>query len=127
MPYNCRNVGLRSCRSVRNIHYQILRVHTCCMAALPHLPSCSTNLRGGTAAVFYYLSSRRQPTLPPKSPTSATSCFSLSNLVSSSSGTPTYKFHLTNGVGGVEVPSSTYYSSGAPTIKVQERVLPTVF
>jgi hypothetical protein len=52
------------------------------LAVLPHPPSCSTNPHGGIAAVFY-LSSRRQSTSTP-------SCFSLSNHVSSSSGTPTY-------------------------------------
>ena len=63
------------------------------MAVLPHPPSCSTNPRGGTAAIFY-LSSRRQPTMPPTSQTSAPSCFSLSNHVRSSSGTPTNAVHL---------------------------------
>ena len=121
-------VGLDLCRSERNIHYQTLRVHTWGMAVLPHPPSCSTNPRGATATVyFYYLSSRRQPTLRPTSPISAPSCFSHFNLVRSSSGTPTYKFHLASGVGGVEVPSLTYHSSGAPNFKVQDRVVPTVF
>jgi hypothetical protein len=113
---------------LRNIHYQTLRVHTWCMAILPHPPSCSTNHRGSNAAVFFcYLTTRRQPTLPSKSPPSARSCFSLSNHVRFSSGTPTYNFHLTSGVGGVEVPSSTYHSSGTPTFEVQGRVVSTVF
>jgi len=50
------------------------------LAVLPHPPSCSSNPLSGTAAILY-LSSRRQPTLPPTSPTSAPSCFSLSNHV----------------------------------------------
>jgi hypothetical protein len=56
------------------------------LAVIPYPPSCSTNPHGRTAAIFY-LSSRRQPTAAP-------SCFSLSNQVSYSSGTPTYAVHL---------------------------------
>jgi hypothetical protein len=58
LPYHCRNVGLGLCRSHPLPNSRVL----------PHPPSCSTNPRGGTAAIFYYLSSRRQPTLPPTSP-----------------------------------------------------------
>jgi len=58
--------------------------------SIPGGPSTSAilfyNPHGRTAAIFY-LSSRRQPT-------SAPSCFSLSNHVSSTSGTPTYAVHL---------------------------------
>ena len=35
----------------------------------------------------------------------------------------TYEYHLTCGVGGVEVPCSTYLSSGTPTFGVQELVV----
>ena len=79
LPLPKRRASL--CRSQHHINYQTLRVHTWCMAVLPHPPSCSTNPHGGTAAIFfYYLSSRRL--------TSATTCFSLSNHVRFSSGTP---------------------------------------
>ena len=66
------------CHSVTSI----TKIYGSIPGGLPHPPSCSTNPHGGLAAIFY-LSSRRQPT-------SAPTRFSLSNHVSSSSGTPTY-------------------------------------
>ena len=117
-----------------NIHYQTLRVHTWCMAVLPHPPSCSTNPRSTIAIFFffYYLSSRRQPTLPPLPPTSAPSCFSLSNHVRSSSGTPTHTVHLRvlppphlrrRGRGGPPSTLPLIIPQALPLLVVQERVV----
>jgi len=87
-----------------------LLVHTWRIAVLPE--SCSTNPRGNA---FVYLSSRRQPT-------SATSRFSLSKYVLSSSGTPTHTIHLRIlpaphllRRGACRSPVYTYHSSGSPT------------
>jgi hypothetical protein len=100
-----------------------------------------------TSAILLYQSSwrhRRHHLLPiltaaaynqlltPTSPTSAPSCFSLSNRVGSSSGTPTYAVNLRvvppphlrlRGAWRSLVYGSTYLSSGAPTFEVHEQVL----
>ena len=44
LPLPKRRASL--CRSQHHINYQTLRVHTWCMAVLPHPPSCFTNSRG---------------------------------------------------------------------------------
>jgi len=71
--------------------------------------------------------------LTPTSPTSAPSCFSPSNHVGSSSGTPTYAVNLRvvppphlrrRGAWWSLVYGSTYLSSGAPTFEVHKQVLP---
>ena len=115
-----RNVGLNLCRSQRYIHYQNLRVHTCRSFHIRHLvlailvavwAPLSTCLHGCS------LHCHQRP-IPPRR-----LVFHFPNT----SGIPTYNFHLTIDVGGVEVHSSNYLSSGTPNFKVQDRVEPTVF
>ena len=97
-----------STRACLNLHTSIYLPHYAAALYLPGSKGLSHLTLFYTLGVFYTLgaavklqssspnpsyASRRQPTLPPTSPTSAPSCFSLSNHVRSSSGTPSYFTH----------------------------------
>jgi len=90
-------------------------VHTWCMEVLPLPPSCSTNPRGGTSAIFYYLSSRRQPTTATNVPYLYAICFHFPTTSDLPQALPLIQFtyelchHLTSGVGGVGVPHLQFY------------------